>query len=65
MNTYTDDIEELLIKSGCDNDFYSTHKPVKEPGELKPLTAKERKQVERVSTERGYRRFTAEMMGGV
>jgi len=62
--TYVSEIKELLDVCDVDSSIY-TRKPVRVPGKINPLTVKQRRQVERLSTERGYRRFVAEMMTNV
>ncbi len=62
--TYVSEIKELLNVCDVDSTIY-TRKPVRVPGKINPLTVKQRRQVERLSTERGYRRFVAEMMTSV
>jgi len=62
--TYVSEIRELLSICDVDSTIYA-RKPVRVPGKINPLTVKQRRQVERLSTERGYRRFTAEMMTNV
>lgn len=62
--TYVSEIKELLNVCDADSTIY-TRKPVRVPGKINPLTIKQRRQVERLSTERGYRRFTAEMMSNI
>ncbi len=62
--TYVSEIKELLDVCDVDSSIY-TRKPVRVPGKINPLTVKQRRQVERLSTERGYRRFVAEMMSNV
>ena len=59
--TYISEIKLLLSACGCESNIYK-RKPTKCcKGECKPLTARERREVERVSKERGYRAFRAEM----
>jgi hypothetical protein len=62
--TYVSEIKELLSVCDADSTIY-TRKPVRIPGSIRPLTAKQRRQVERLSSERGYRRFVAEMMTNI
>ena len=63
--TYSKEMYEFLEACGCASDIY-TRKPVRIPGAtIRPLTRAQRNQVERLSTERGYRRFTAELMGRI
>ena len=59
--TYVAEIKELLNVCDASPTIY-TRKPVRVPGSVRPLTVKQRRQVDRVSRERGYRRFVAEMM---
>lgn len=63
--TYVSEIKELLNVCDAESTIY-TRKPVRVPGHtIRPLTLKQRRQVERLSTERGYRRFVAEMMTSI
>jgi hypothetical protein len=62
--TYVSEIKELLNVCDADSTIY-TRKPVRVPGTVRPLTVKQRRQVERLSRERGYRRFVAEMMTSI
>lgn len=62
--TYVAEIKALFNVCDIDSTIY-TRKPVRVPGKIHPLTVKQRKQVERLSTERGYRRFVAEMMSNI
>ncbi len=59
--TYIAEIKELLTACEADSTIYK-RKPVKVEGRIRPLTLKQRRQVERLSTERGYRRFVADMI---
>ncbi len=59
--TYIAEIKELLNVCEADSTIYM-RKPVKVEGRIRPLTMKQRRQVERLSTERGYRRFVADMI---
>jgi ClpP class serine protease len=63
--TYVAEIKELLNVCDANTTIY-TRKPVRVAGNtIRPLTMKQRRQVERLSTERGYRRFVAEMMTSI
>jgi len=62
--TYVSQIKELLTVCDADSTIY-TRKPVRVPGSIRPLTVKQRRQVEQLSRERGYRRFVAEMMTSI
>jgi hypothetical protein len=63
--TYIQEVKELLDACGCQATIYRKQKAVRPAGQVKPLTAAERRQVDRLSTERGYRRFTAERMSAL
>ena len=62
--TYVAEMKELLNVCDADSTIY-TRKPVRVPGKIRPLTVKQRRQVDRLSRERGYRRFVAEMMTNI
>jgi len=62
--TYTAEIKELFAVCDVNSTIY-TRKPVKAYGKIRPLTLRQRRQVEKLSTERGYRRFVAEMMSTI
>jgi hypothetical protein len=62
--TYISAIKELLTVCDADSTIY-TRKPVRVQGNVRPLTVKQRRQVDRLSRERGYRRFVAEMMTSI
>ncbi len=62
--TYSAEIKELLTACDVEPDIYR-RKPIRVSTRIRPLTAKQRRQVERLSTERGYRRFVAEMMSTI
>ena len=62
--TYVSEIKELLNVCDANSTIY-TRKPVRVPGHVRPLTMKQRRQVDRLSRERGYRRFVAEMMTSI
>jgi hypothetical protein len=62
--TYVAEMKELLNVCDADSTIY-TRKPIRVPGNVRPLTVKQRRQVERLSRERGYRRFVAEMMTNI
>ncbi len=64
MTTYASEIKELLEACEVQSDIYM-RKAVRASGRIRPLTVKQRRQVEKLSTERGYRRFTAERMSNV
>lgn len=59
--TYVRQIRLLLSRCGCEASIYD-REPAKADGAPVPLTRRERNKVEAVSRERGYRRFTADMM---
>jgi hypothetical protein len=59
--TYSSEIKELLTACDVETTIY-TRKAVRAGGKICPLTMKQRRQVEKLSRERGYRRFVAEMM---
>jgi hypothetical protein len=59
--SYISEIKELLTVCDANVTIYR-RKPVKAQGKIRPLTLKQREEVERLSTERGYRRFIADMM---
>ncbi|NLT66958.1 MAG: hypothetical protein GXX84_10185 [Acidobacteria bacterium] len=61
MTTYASEIKELMNVCDVDSTIY-LRQPVREGGQIRRLTTKQRREVEKVSTERGYRRFVAEMM---
>lgn len=63
--TYIREIRELLDACGCDGSIYRTHTAVRVSGKVTPITARDRRRVEKLSTERGYRRFTADLMTNV
>jgi len=58
--TYISQIKKLFDVCDVDSTIYE-RKPVKVQGNIRRLTLKQRRQVERLSTERGYRRFVADM----
>ena len=60
--TWISDVR-LLLK-GCEANIYK-RKPTKSEGQPTALTLKQRRQVDRLSTERGYRRFTADRMSSI
>ena len=62
--TYVAEMKELMTVCDADSTIY-TRKPVRVPGSIRPLTVKQRRQVDRLSRERGYRRFVAEMMTNI
>ncbi len=62
--TYVSEMKELLDVCDAEPTIYM-RKPVRVPGTIRPLTMKQRRQVERLSRERGYRRFVAEMMTSI
>jgi hypothetical protein len=62
--TYISEIKELLTTCEAQSTIYR-RKAVRACGEIRPLTLKQRRQVDKLSTERGYRRFVAEMMSSV
>jgi hypothetical protein len=62
--TYISEIKELLTACEAQSTIYR-RKAVRAGGEIRPLTIKQRRQVDKLSTERGYRRFVAEMMSSV
>ncbi len=64
METYYLEMKRLLNVCDADSTIYS-RKPVKVPGKILPLTTAQRRQVDRLSTERGYRRFVADLMSSV
>ncbi len=59
---YANEIRKLLDSCGCEATIYTDRKPAlpDNEGPVYPLTPAQRRRVERLSTERGYRRFTAE-----
>ncbi len=59
--TYVSEIRKLLNVCDVDSTIYE-RKPVKAPGKIRPLTLEQRQQVERLSRERGYRRFVVDMV---
>lgn len=59
--TYAAEIKELMNVCDVTSTIY-TREPVKEGGKIRPLTMKQRREVEKFSRERGYRRFVADMM---
>ena len=59
--TYSAEIKELLTVCDVDSTIY-TRKPVRVTSKIRPLTLRQRRQVEKLSRERGYRRFVAEMV---
>ena len=62
--TYVSEIKALLNVCDADSTIYS-RKPIRVSGKIRPLTTRQRRQVERLSRERGYRRFVAEMMTNI
>jgi starvation-inducible outer membrane lipoprotein len=62
--TYSAEIKELLAACEVETSIYQ-RKAVRAGGKVSRLTAKQRRQVEELSTERGYRRFIAERMSTV
>ena len=64
MTTYISEIKELLTVCDVNSTIYK-RKPVRICSVIRPLTMKQRREVERLSTERGYRRFVAERVSTV
>lgn len=60
--TYVSEIKELMNVCDVESTIYAARKPVRANGKIRPLTLEQRREVEKLSTERGYRRFVAEMM---
>jgi hypothetical protein len=58
--TYAQEIELLFKELGIEAVIYQ-QVPVKVVADSKPLTKAQRAQVDLLSKERGYRRFTADM----
>ena len=63
MDIYSESMKELASVCGFRADIYESVKPVKSCRKIKPLTDKQRELVDSLSTERGYRAFTADRMG--
>jgi hypothetical protein len=63
--TYIAEVKELLTACNVSSTIYERKKPTRASGTIRPLTAKQRREVERLSIERGYRRFVADRMGNV
>ena len=62
--TYIAEVRELLAACDVRSTIYE-RKPTRANGTIRPLTASQRKEVERLSRERGYRPFLAERMANV
>ncbi len=62
--SYHLEMKQLLTACGCESAIY-TRKPVKGTGEVQPLTPQQRRQVERLSKERGYRRIVVDFANRV
>jgi len=60
--TYVAEIRKLLNVCEVDSTIYEERKPVKVQAKVHPLTLAQRQQVERLSKERGYRRFVVDMV---
>jgi hypothetical protein len=58
--TYIEEMELLFRGLGIESGIYN-QAPVKVVADFKPLTKVQRAQVDLLSKERGYRRFTADM----
>lgn len=63
MEIYSDEMHKLFDGLGIESNLYRERRPVRVQTQVRPLTQKQRDQVERLSTERGYRMFVAERMG--
>lgn len=61
ISVFNDDMKELLEGTEIQNVYSQT--PVKEEPNVQPLTNAQRKKVNSLSTERGYRRFHADFNG--
>lgn len=59
--TYAHEMREFLTAIGHEATIYD-REPARESSPVSPLTRRERKRVDELSRERGYRRFTAERM---
>ena len=59
--TYISEIRELLTACDVRPTIYE-RKPTRVSGNIHPLTPKQRRKVDELSIERGYRRFVAERM---
>jgi hypothetical protein len=62
--SYISEVRELLTACDVRSTIYE-RKPTRASGTIRPLTDWQRRQVERLSIERGYRRFVADRMGNV
>jgi hypothetical protein len=62
--SYISEIKELLSACEVDSTIYQ-RKPVRVHGTIRPLTRRQRLEVEKLSIERGYRRFVADRMGNI
>ncbi len=62
--TYISEIKELLEACEVRPTIYE-RKPIRISGKIRPLTPKQRRTVEELSVERGYRRFVAERMANI
>ena len=63
--TYIAEIKELFTACDVRPTIYMERKPIRIPGSIRPLTPKQRRKVEELSIERGYRRFVAERMANI
>ena len=63
--TYTAEIKELFTACDVRPRLYEERKPIRIPGSIRPLTTEQRRKVEELSIERGYRRFVADRMANV
>jgi hypothetical protein len=64
VTIYISEVKELLTACDVRSTIYE-RKPTRAVGIIRPLTRRQREEVERLSTERGYRPFVAERMANV
>ena len=62
--SYISEVKELLTACDVRSTIYE-RKPTRASGTIRPLTARQRRVVEKLSIERGYRRFVAERMANI
>jgi hypothetical protein len=62
--TWITEVRELLAACDVRSTIYE-RKPTRASGTIRPLTARQRREVEKLSIERGYRRFMADRMANV
>jgi hypothetical protein len=62
--TYVSEVRKLMTACEVHSTIYE-RKPTRASGTFRPLTEWQRRQVESLSIERGYRRFVADRMANV